>query len=133
MTWLRPLCSIDCLSFGIIAHISRLLRRTRCRNTLYCHAQLILCASVPVFPTMERNSISPNDIGRLEVGTETLIDKSKSVKSVLMNLFENRVSCLKSQVCCPWLILSYGSDKLVERKTSKQNIKKHILHSIYFT
>jgi len=28
------------------------------------------------------------DIGRLEVGTETLIDKSKSVKSVLMKLFE---------------------------------------------
>lgn len=27
-------------------------------------------------------------IGRLEVGTETLIDKSKSVKSVLMQLFE---------------------------------------------
>ena len=29
-----------------------------------------------------------NNIGRLEVGTETLVDKSKSVKSVLMNLFE---------------------------------------------
>ena len=28
------------------------------------------------------------DIGRLEVGTETLIDKSKSVKSVLMQLFK---------------------------------------------
>ena len=27
-------------------------------------------------------------IGRLEVGTETIIDKSKSVKSVLMQLFE---------------------------------------------
>ena len=51
MTWLRPLCLIDCLSFGIIAHILRLLRRTRCRNTMYCHAQLILCASVPVFAT----------------------------------------------------------------------------------
>lgn len=37
---------------------------------------------------MEKNSISPNDVGRLEVGTETLIDKSKSVKSVLMQLFE---------------------------------------------
>lgn len=41
-----------------------------------------------VHKLMERNSISPNDIGRLEVGTETLIDKSKSVKSVLMQLFE---------------------------------------------
>lgn len=28
------------------------------------------------------------DVGRLEVGTETLVDKSKSVKSVLMQLFE---------------------------------------------
>jgi 3-hydroxy-3-methylglutaryl CoA synthase len=27
-------------------------------------------------------------IGRLEVGTETIIDKSKSVKTVLMQLFE---------------------------------------------
>jgi hydroxymethylglutaryl-CoA synthase len=33
-------------------------------------------------------SIDPNSIGRLEVGTETLLDKSKSVKSVLMQLFE---------------------------------------------
>lgn len=32
--------------------------------------------------------ISYKDIGRLEVGTETIIDKSKSVKSVLMQLFE---------------------------------------------
>lgn len=31
--------------------------------------------------------IDPNSIGRLDVGTETLIDKSKSVKSVLMQLF----------------------------------------------
>jgi len=28
-------------------------------------------------------------IGRLEVGTETIIDKSKSVKTVLMQLFED--------------------------------------------
>ena len=31
--------------------------------------------------------IDVNSIGRLEVGTETLLDKSKSVKSVLMQLF----------------------------------------------
>lgn len=35
----------------------------------------------------EKYDISPNDIGRLEVGTETIIDKSKSVKSYLMELF----------------------------------------------
>lgn len=37
---------------------------------------------------MEKYSVSYSDIGRLEVGTETIIDKSKSVKSVLMQLFE---------------------------------------------
>lgn len=37
---------------------------------------------------LERYSIKPLDIGRLDVGTETIIDKSKSVKSVLMQLFE---------------------------------------------
>ncbi|KAI5805490.1 hydroxymethylglutaryl-CoA synthase [Peziza echinospora] len=36
---------------------------------------------------LEKNNIDPNSIGRLEVGTETLLDKSKSVKSVLMQLF----------------------------------------------
>ena len=37
---------------------------------------------------LEKNNIRPEDIGRLEVGTETVLDKSKSVKSVLMQLFE---------------------------------------------
>jgi hydroxymethylglutaryl-CoA synthase len=37
---------------------------------------------------LEKYNINPADIGRLEVGTETIIDKSKSVKSVLMQLFE---------------------------------------------
>ncbi|KAL1915506.1 uncharacterized protein VTP21DRAFT_6630 [Calcarisporiella thermophila] len=36
---------------------------------------------------MEKYNISYKDIGRLEVGTETIIDKSKSVKSTLMQLF----------------------------------------------
>ena len=37
---------------------------------------------------LQKYSIDPKSIGRLEVGTETLLDKSKSVKSVLMQLFE---------------------------------------------
>jgi hydroxymethylglutaryl-CoA synthase len=37
---------------------------------------------------VEKYNISYDEIGRLDVGTETLIDKSKSVKSVLMSLFE---------------------------------------------
>ncbi|XP_046418614.1 hydroxymethylglutaryl-CoA synthase 1 [Neodiprion fabricii] len=46
-----------------------------------------LCLTV-VQRLMERHGVKPQDIGRLEVGTETIIDKSKSVKSVLMQLFE---------------------------------------------
>ncbi|KAG7796842.1 hypothetical protein KL944_004943 [Ogataea haglerorum] len=36
---------------------------------------------------LKNYNIDPNSIGRLEVGTETLLDKSKSAKSVLMQLF----------------------------------------------
>lgn len=36
---------------------------------------------------LEKNNIKPARIGRLELGTETLIDKSKSVKTTLMSLF----------------------------------------------
>ncbi|ODM19209.1 Hydroxymethylglutaryl-CoA synthase [Aspergillus cristatus] len=36
---------------------------------------------------LRKYEIDPNSVGRLEVGTETLLDKSKSVKSVLMQLF----------------------------------------------
>ena len=38
---------------------------------------------------LEKYDINPNDVGRLEVGTETLVDKSKSTKTVLMDLFPN--------------------------------------------
>ncbi|KAG0000877.1 Hydroxymethylglutaryl-CoA synthase, cytoplasmic [Entomortierella chlamydospora] len=37
---------------------------------------------------VEKHNISFKDIGFLEVGTESIIDKSKSVKTVLMSLFE---------------------------------------------
>lgn len=45
-----------------------------------------LCLTV-VQNLLERNNIDPMQIGRLEVGTETIIDKSKSVKTTLMQLF----------------------------------------------
>lgn len=35
---------------------------------------------------LKKNNIEPNQIGHLEVGTETLLDKAKSVKTVLMQL-----------------------------------------------
>lgn len=45
-----------------------------------------ICLTV-VKNLLEKYSIDPQDVGRLEVGTETIIDKSKSVKTVLMQLF----------------------------------------------
>lgn len=43
---------------------------------------LTACANL-----LKKYEIDTNSIGRLEVGTETILDKSKSVKSVLMQLF----------------------------------------------
>ncbi len=40
-----------------------------------------------VHSLLEKYSISPLEVGRLEIGTESLIDKSKSTKTVLMRLF----------------------------------------------
>ena len=45
-------------------------------------------ALTTVSSLLHKYSIDPKSIGRLEVGTETLLDKSKSVKSVLMQLFQ---------------------------------------------
>ena len=39
-----------------------------------------------IFRLLEKTGTDPSKIGRLEVGTETIIDKSKSVKSVLMQV-----------------------------------------------
>lgn len=46
-------------------------------------------ALTTVSSLLRKYSIDPKSIGRLEVGTETLLDKSKSVKSVLMQLFQD--------------------------------------------
>ena len=37
---------------------------------------------------MLKFKVKPESVGRLEVGTETLIDKAKSLKTVLMSLFK---------------------------------------------
>ncbi|KAL7519341.1 hypothetical protein ACHAWX_004108 [Stephanocyclus meneghinianus] len=44
-------------------------------------------ALTAVHSLIEKYGIDTKDVGRLEVGTETLIDKSKSTKTVLMDLF----------------------------------------------
>lgn len=46
-----------------------------------------LCLTV-VEQLMQKRGLNYTQIGRLEVGTETIIDKSKSVKTVLMELFK---------------------------------------------
>jgi hydroxymethylglutaryl-CoA synthase len=46
-----------------------------------------MCMTV-VQTLMEKYRIEYNDIGRLEVGTETIIDRAKSIKTALMSLFE---------------------------------------------
>jgi len=48
-----------------------------------------LCLNA-VSTLLERHNIDPCSIGRLEVGTETIVDKSKSVKTTLMELFEDK-------------------------------------------
>lgn len=54
----------------------------------------IYSMSLTVLSNLINNyNIDPKKIGRLEVGTETLIDKSKSVKSVLMQLFAESGNC----------------------------------------
>lgn len=48
-----------------------------------------ICLTV-VKSLMDKYNLSYLDVGRLEVGTETIIDKSKSVKSVIMELFQRQ-------------------------------------------
>ncbi|KAJ1450182.1 hydroxymethylglutaryl-coenzyme A synthase N terminal-domain-containing protein [Pelagophyceae sp. CCMP2097] len=49
-----------------------------------CSVLLTACAAL-----LERYGVQPSEVGRLEVGTETLIDKSKSAKTTLLRLFPN--------------------------------------------
>jgi len=45
------------------------------------------CSAAAVSGLLEKYNIDPKSIGCLHVGTETIIDKSKSVKTHLMDLF----------------------------------------------
>jgi hydroxymethylglutaryl-CoA synthase len=47
----------------------------------------VIIVHVAVNNLLDAHQIAPSQIGYLQVGTETLIDKSKSVKTVLMSLF----------------------------------------------
>jgi hydroxymethylglutaryl-CoA synthase len=52
------------------------------------HEDVNSIALTVVQSLLEKYEIDPNQVGRLEVGSETLVDKSKSTKTVLMSLFE---------------------------------------------
>lgn len=52
------------------------------------HEDVNSIALTVVQSLLEKYEVDPSQVGRLEVGTETLVDKSKSTKTVLMSLFE---------------------------------------------
>ncbi|KAL8141670.1 hypothetical protein V2J09_014702 [Rumex salicifolius] len=49
---------------------------------------IISMSLTAVSSLLEKYEISPKQIGRLEVGSETVLDKSKSIKTFLMQIFE---------------------------------------------
>ncbi|CAI5476668.1 unnamed protein product [Closterium sp. Yama58-4] len=54
-----------------------------------CDQEDVISMSLTVVQRLlEQNGLDPTRIGRLEVGTETVIDKSKSIKTAIMTLFE---------------------------------------------
>lgn len=55
-----------------------------------CNLHLFLqnCSLTVVSSLLKKYQIDPKMIGRLEVGSETVIDKSKSIKTWLMQIFE---------------------------------------------
>lgn len=50
--------------------------------------ELIAFSLTVVNSLLKKYKIDPKLIGRLEVGSETVIDKSKSIKTWLMQIFE---------------------------------------------
>ena len=63
----------------------------KCFWLFFCdiHIPLPLSDSLTaVTSLLEKYKIDPKQIGRLEVGSETVIDKSKSIKTFLMQIFE---------------------------------------------
>lgn len=51
-------------------------------------AESVIFSLTAVSSLLEKYGIDAKQIGRLEVGSETVIDKSKSIKTFLMPIFE---------------------------------------------
>ena len=64
-----------------------LVRSAPSRLTVLIFIDIYSMALTTVSSLLRKYSIDTTSIGRIEVGTETILDKSKSVKSVLMQLF----------------------------------------------
>lgn len=57
-----------------------------------------------VHSLLEKYGLSPTRIGRLEVGSETLMDKIKSIKTFLMHIFKVLV-CFGFRVSFSFLLI----------------------------
>lgn len=58
------------------------------------HEDVVSIALSAVSSLFEKYNLNPLDFGRIEIGTESSVDRSKSIKSYLMQLFENNRSVL---------------------------------------
>jgi hydroxymethylglutaryl-CoA synthase len=59
-----------------------------CMNFCTDLEDVISMSLTAVTTLLEKYEIDPKQIGRLEVGSETIIDKRKSIKTWLMHIFE---------------------------------------------
>lgn len=59
----------------------------KCPADTHIREDINSIALTVVSSLLKKYNIHPSTIGRLDVGTETLIDKSKATKTLLMNLF----------------------------------------------
>lgn len=50
---------------------------------------VIFCFGIAISNLLQKYSIDPESIGRLDIGTETLSDKSKSITTTALQLFPN--------------------------------------------
>ncbi|KAL6005545.1 hypothetical protein ACLOJK_006112 [Asimina triloba] len=59
-----------------------------CTEVEDMQSSFVICCMTVVTSLLQKYGIDPKQIGRLEVGSETVIDKSKSIKTWLMQIFE---------------------------------------------
>jgi hypothetical protein len=87
---LRPRrCVCVCVTFDTdVMYMCMCVPSEQWCSWVRCAADINSICLTAVNNLLEKYQLSPQSIGRLEVGTETIVDKSKSVKTTLMQLFE---------------------------------------------